>query len=537
VHPHRADVLIIGAGLAGLVTALELLSAGRRVTLVDRDGPERLGGLARESFGGLFLVDTPEQRRAGIRDGAALAWRDWRSFGELADEDAPADWSVRWAHAQIEDAAGPLRAWLTGHGLRFLPMPLWVERGWHGEGNSVPRWHVVWGTGRRLTERLAAALLGHPRRAALTLLFRHRVDGLRRTGGRVDGCFGRTEPEGRPFELEADAVVVASGGINGDLDRVRAVWPDEAGPAPAALLNGAHPFADGRLHDAVSGLGGAIAPLGRMWNYAAGIRHWQPRKPDHGLSLVPPRSALWLDERGGRIGPPPLVGSFDTLDLVTRICRAGSGESWLLLNRRIARRELAISGAEFNPAIAGRAPLRLLREMVFGNDTLVDTVCAHCPDVVSAPDLDTLIGRMNAAPFPGTVDAARLRAVVAAYDAEIARGSNLFNDEQLRRLLHLRRWRGDRLRIARPAPLLDPAGGPLIAIRAQIVSRKSLGGIRTDLACRAVTPAGAVIPGLYAVGEAAGFGGGGVHGRRSLEGTFLGGCLHTARRAARALSS
>lgn len=536
-HDYQADVVVIGGGLAGLVTALELLDHGRDVVVLDRDGPAHLGGLARESFGGVLLVDTRQQRRAGIHDSPALALADWLSFGDFPAEEDPADpWPRRWARTYIEHCTDQVGGWLNGLGLKFLPVPLWVERGLHGDGNSVPRWHVLWGTGQYLVERLVAALDAHPRRATLTLRFGHRVEDLELVGGRVVGCRGVAD-DNATFRAQGGAVVVASGGVGGALDRVRTHWPAAWGQAPRVLLNGSHRFADGLVHDAVGRAGGVVAHLDRMWNYAAGVHHWRPRKPDHGLSLVPPRSALWLDRFGRRIGPMPLVAGFDTHALVAGVCTRSDGQSWQVMNRAIALRELAISGAEFNPAIRDRRPLALVRDTILGNHALVDEMLAHCPDVVSAPDVPELVARMNALDGAGMVDLAAVGAAIDHHDAEIARGPRLHNDEQFRLLTHLRRWRADRLRLARPRALADPRAGPLIAIREFVISRKSLGGIRTDLDCRVVGPDGGTLSGLYAVGEAAGFGGGNCHGKKALEGTFLGGCILTARRAASAIAT
>ncbi len=536
MQPYRSDVVIIGGGLAGIVAALELLSAGRRVLLLDRDREENFGGLAKESFGGLFLVGTDEQRRSRVHDTPELALRDWLSFGAFGQDPAAEHWPRQWAEAYVNECHGDVYRWLKQRGIRFLPVPLWVERGRHGEGNSVPRWHVVWGTGHALASQLVAALNAHPRREALTVKFDHRVEGLLEDGGRIAGCRGVMEGTHEDFSVRADAVLVAAGGINGNLERVRRHWHPDWGTPPATILNGSHRFADGRLHDAVRGVGGNVTNLDRMWNYAAGVHHWKPRKPEHGLSLVPPRSALWLNWRGERIGPHPMVSGFDTRELVTQVCRQKRPYSWQLLNRRIALKELAISGAEFNPSIRERSTVRFLRDIVLGNRWLVDEITRHCADVVSAASLPELVDKMNALQGDASVELAAVREAVERYDAQIERGPALHNDEQLRCIAHLRRWRGDRVRTCNFQKIVDARAMPLIAVREFIISRKSLGGMQTDLASRVLSPAGTPIPGLYAAGEAAGFGGGGMNGLRGLEGTFLGGCIHSARRAARAIA-
>lgn len=518
-------VLVIGGGIAGVVAALELLSSGREVILVDRDIGANFGGLARESFGGVFVVDTPIQRLHRIRDSVELAFADWTRFGELGPADG---WAYSWAEAYVNECRAEVFDWLRAQGVRFLPMPQWVER----NGNSVPRWHIVWGTGERLALLLIERLRRHPRAASLTLRFSHRVERLVSSNGRVIGCGGVREDVGAPFEITGDAVLIATGGVNGSLGEVRKHWPTQCGPAPVELLNGAHPFAEGALHDAVATLDGQIGDLSRMWNYAAGVRHWRPRKPCHGISLVPPRSALWLDQYGTRFDPPLLAG-LDTSEQVARISSSG-GASWQILNRRIAVRELAASGAELNPSLRDRRPLAFMREMLFGNHRLVDTMLAMCPDFIAADTLAELVSRMNALEGKQRVNLESVERAVLTFDAAIARGE-LRADAQLANIEAARRWKADRLRTANFCRILDERAGPLIAIRERIISRKSLSGIVTDLQGRVLTKSGEPIPGLYAAGEATGFGGGGMNGKRALEGTFLGGCVYSARRAARAL--
>lgn len=534
----QCDVAIIGGGLAGIVAALELLSSGKHVTLLDRDTEENFGGLAKESFGGILVVNSEEQRRAGIRDTPELALRDWLSFGEFDAPETAGDnltWPRRWAEAYVNRCEGDVYRWLKTLGIGFLPLPLWVERGQFTPGNSVPRWHVVWGTGHELALQLIRHLRAHPRQDLLKLRFGQCVEDLIVESGHVVGCRGQSEVAGIPFEVRADVVLVASGGINGSLERVRRHWHADWRTPPTTLLNGSHKFADGTLHDAVAGIGGNLTHLDRMWNYAAGVHHWKPRKPQHGLSLVPPRSALWLNWRGERIGPQPLVTSFDTRDLVTQICKQDQQYSWQLLNRKIALKELAVSGAEFNPSIRDKNKLAFLRDLLFGNRWLLREMTDNCIDFVVANSLPELVDKMNALQGDDSVDLATVTDVATRYDAQIERGIALHNDEQLRRIAYVRQWKGDRIRTCKFQKILEPAAGPLIAIREFIVSRKSLGGIQTDLESRVLDTQGNAIPGLYAAGEAAGFGGGGMNGLRALEGTFLGGCILGARRAAAAI--
>lgn len=528
----KHDVIIVGGGLAAMATALDLLDHGLSVVVFDRDIERRLGGLARESFGGIFVVGSPEQRRGGVRDSPELAYRDWCSVAGFGpDDELPRGWAEAYVERSLED----VYHWLRRHSVVFFPVVHWVERGLHGPGNSVPRFHMVWGTGQRLVEALAGHLEAHRGDGRLELRFRHRVTGLVSSNGRVTGCVGEDEASGEPFEAEAGAVVVAAGGICGSVERVRRHWYKPWGKPPAVILNGAHRFGDGTLHDLVEASGGHLTHLDLQWHYAAGVHHPQPDRDHHGLSLVPPKSALWLDATGRRIGPVPLVTGFDTRHLVEEVCRTGYGYSWQVLNFKIARRELAVSGSEFNDAIRDRKPVAFLKTLLLGNPGLVNHLLEHCVDFVSAGSVAELVERMNALTGEGRVEAETLEGEIRRYDDTIRRGRKYHNDEQLRRIAHARQYRGDRIRTCNAQPIDDPEARPLIAIREFILARKSLGGIRTDLQSRVVSPEGTPIPGLYAVGEAAGFGGGGIHGRGSLEGTFLGTCVLTGRVAAKAI--
>jgi hypothetical protein len=527
---YQSDVVVIGAGIAGVAAAIDLLDRGRRVLLLDRDAEENMGGLAKESFGGIWFAGTPLQKRYGIRDGAAQGLRDWHAFAEFGADD---HWPRAWAEAYVHRANDEIFDWLKRIGVEFMPMPLWVERGLYTPGNSVPRWHIVWGTGHELAVQLNRHLLAHPRRSLLELRFDHRVESLVTDNGRVTGCRGTLEGTGVEFEATGESVIVASGGINGDLERVRRHWHSDWSRPPETLLNGSHKYADGRLHDAAAALGARITHLDWQWNYAAGVHHWKPRKPSHGLSLVPPKSALWLNWRGERIGPMPLVTGFDTHDLVAQICRQERAYSWQLLNRRIALKELAISGGEFNPAFREKKRLAVARDMLLGNRWLYDEVTGNCPDFVVADTLPELVTKMNALAGDGSVSLDAVTEAATTYDARIDAGPRFHDDDQLRRIEFARRWIGDRLRTCRFQKILDPKAGPLVAIREFIISRKSMGGLQTDLDCRVLDGAGQPIPGLYAAGESAGFGGGGMNGKRGLEGTFLGGCLLGGRIAGR----
>lgn len=533
MQPYRSEVLIVGGGIAGISVALELLGSGKSVLMLDRDQANAFGGLARESFGGMFFVDSPEQRRQGMRDSTELALRDWCSFAEFGPDD---HWPKAWAEAYVQRCTPDVYQWVKQHGVRFMPVINWVERGEFRPGNSLPRFHMVWGTGQALADQLIAALRQHANAGQLTLHFGHRVEQLLLENGQVRGVQGVEEKSGIPFEARAEHIVVASGGINGSLEMVRRHWHADWRQPPAELLNGSHRFADGTLHQAVADAGGTLTHLDKMWNYAAGVHHPRPRKPQHGLSLVPPRSALWLNWRGERMGPQPLVSGFDTRRLVSDICAQERQYSWQVLNQRIALKELAISGAEFNPSIRDKKVLAFLRDILLGNRWLVNEMTQNCPDFVVARTLPELVDKMNALQGDESVQLKSVTRAVEQYDATIARGRSLMNDEQLRRIAELRQYRGDKVRLCKFQRIQDEKALPLIAIREFIISRKSLGGIQTDLQSRVLSLSGQPIPGLYAVGEAAGFGGGGVHGLRALEGTFLGGCILSGRIAAQTIA-
>lgn len=532
----RTDVVVVGGGLAGIVTALECLKAGRHVTVVDRDTPERLGGLALWAFGGMALVDTPLQRRMKIADSPERALRDWLSFGELAEADT---WPRRWADFYVQHSREQVYDWLVSHGLKFFPAVNWVERGRFGEGNSVPRYHVVWGTSRELTRRMISAMQAADSGGRLKVLSGHRVVGLENSGGVMGGVQAVHEASGAQVRIEAGVVVLAMGGVNGSTEQCIANWPAHR-PRPATLLNGAHPFADGVLHRlATDELGAQLTHAGEMWNYAAGIPHPQPHFPGHGLSTIPCKSALWLDHAGRRIGPEPLVTGFDTHELCQQVAAQPKPWTWHLMNWRIAAKEFAISGAEHNQRVRDKQLVHFLLETALGNHRLVKQMQRESPHFLVDDTLAGLARKMNALTLAEQgeqhIDPVVLQATVDAFDTNFAKGLELANDDQVRRIVHARQWGPDRMRTCKPAPLQARGAGPYIAIQVQLITRKSLGGLQTDLQSRVLQADGQAVSGLYCVGEAAGFGGGGASGKRSLEGTFLPGCILTARAAARSI--
>jgi hypothetical protein len=546
-----ADVIVVGAGLAGLVAAAEAAEAGRRVLLLDQEPEQSLGGQAWWSFGGLFFVDSPEQRRLRVRDSVELAWQDWLG---TAGFDRPEDeWPRRWARAYVEWAAGEKRAWLAAMGHSVIPVVGWAERGGghaSGPGNSVPRFHVTWGTGPGVVEPFERRVRAAAEAGRVQLKFRHRVDALTVTNGAVDGVAGTVlEPSGAPrgapssrtaageFSLRAQAVIVTSGGIGGNHDLVRDAWPVRLGPAPARLLSGVPAHVDGRMIGITERAGGAVINRDRMWHYVEGIANWEPVWPLHGIRILPGPSSLWLDATGERL-PPPLYPGSDTLGTLEWLRRTGHDHSWFILSKKIIAREFALSGSEQNPDLTGRDRKAMLASR-FGGAVPgpVQAFLDKGDDFVTAPDVPRLVAAMNE--LTGSqppLDDAAIEREIRARDADTTRSFG--KDFQTNAIRRARSYLGDRLvRVARPHALLDPAAGPLIAVRLHVLTRKTLGGLHTDLSSRVLDASGNPVPGLYAAGEAAGFGGGGMHGYRSLEGTFLGGCLFSGRAAGRAAAA
>ncbi|WP_051191846.1 FAD-binding dehydrogenase [Microbacterium luticocti] len=547
---HSTDLLVIGWGLAGLVAASEAVAAGKHVVIVDQEPRTNLGGQAWWSFGGLFFVDSPEQRRFGIRDSLELARQDWfATAGFDRDEDA---WPRRWAEAYLQFAHHEKRAWLREKGVGFFPVVGWAERGGYtatGPGNSVPRFHITWGTGPGIVAPFQAAVEQAEASGRVTILPRHRVTHLTSHDGTITGAAGDIlAPSGAArgvatsretvgsFVVTAGATIVASGGIGGNHDLVRRQWPERLGTPPDSMVTGVPAYVDGSMQPVVAEAGARLINGDRMWHYVEGIQNWDPVWPGHGIRILPGPSSVWLDATGRRL-PVPLFPGFDTLGTLVHLRRTGYDHSWFVLSQRIVEKEFTLSGSEQNPDLTGKdVPLLLKSRLGKGASGPVQAFLDHGADFVVRPTLDALIAGMRELPGGDALDPERVRTEVEARDREM--DNEFTKDAQIAMLRSARAYRGDRLvRTAAPHRILDPDAGPLIAVKLHVLTRKSLGGIQTDLSSRALDADGAPVPGLYAAGEAAGFGGGGVHGYRALEGTFVGGCLFSGRIAGRAAAA
>ncbi len=545
-----ADVIVIGGGLAGLVATAELVDAGRKVILLDQEGEQSLGGQAFWSLGGLMLVDSPEQRRLRIRDSHDLALQDW--MGSAGFDRAEDHWPKRWAEAYVAFAAGEKRAWLHARGVRWFPIVGWAERGGYTateHGNSVPRFHITWGTGPGVIAPFVRRVRDGVAKGLVTLRFRHRVGALTATAGIVDGVRGevleptsaeRGAPSSRTvvgeFVLKAQAVIVTSGGIGANIDLVRQSWPKRLGEPPKRMICGVPDHVDGRMLAITEAAGGNLINRDRMWHYTEGITNWSPIWSRHGIRILPGPSAIWLDARGRRL-PVPLFPGFDTLGTLEHIMRSGYDYSWFILSRKIIEREFALSGSEQNPDLTSGSWFNVIRARRGGGAPKpVRAFMDKGEDFIVEGEFGKLVERMNALAGSSLLNAADVRRVIEARDREI---DNPFcKDAQITAIRGARNYLGDRLiRVAKPHRILDPACGPLIAVRLSILTRKTLGGLQTDLSARVLKADGAPLGNVYAAGEVAGFGGGGMHGYRALEGTFLGGCIFSGRVAGRAAAA
>ncbi|WP_105400789.1 FAD-binding dehydrogenase [Neorhizobium sp. T7_12] len=546
----RVDAIVVGAGLSGLVAATELADAGRSVVILDQEPEQNLGGQAFWSLGGLFLVDSPEQQRMGIRDCLDLAWQDW--LGTAGFDREEDHWPRLWAEAYVAFAAGEKRSWLRQMGHRIFPVVGWAERGGGSatsHGNSVPRFHTTWGTGPGVVEPFERRAREAEKNGRIRFLWRHRVDNLVRTGSAVTGVAGtvlaassalRGEETSRTpagdFELNAPIVIVASGGIGGNQDLVRQMWPERLGRPPPFMVSGVPKHVDGRMIGITRAAGGQVINRDRMWHYTEGLRNWNPIWQNHGIRILPGPSSLWFDATGKRL-PAPFYPGYDTLGTLQHLMATGYDYSWFVLNQSIIRKEFALSGSEQNPDLTGR-DWKLTAKRAIGRKATgpVEAFKEHGEDFVIAESLGELVAGMNRLVGSNLLDVAQMEREILARDGQVA--NPFAKDAQIMGIHNARRSLGEKLvRTAKPHRILDPAHGPLIAVRLNILTRKTLGGIETDLSARVLGENGEAIPGLYAVGEAAGFGGGGMHGYRALEGTFLGGCLFSGRNAGRAAAA
>ena len=551
-QPQQADIIVVGAGLAGLVAAAEAADAGRSVLLVDQEPEQSLGGQAFWSLGGLFFVDSPEQRRMGIKDSIELATQDWMGSAQFDREEDL--WPRRWAEAYLAFAAGEKRAWLHEMGHRVFPVVGWAERGdgrADGHGNSVPRFHLTWGTGPGIVEPFERRVRAHVESGRIRFAFRHRVDEVLVEGGTAVGVRGRVlEPsdiergvassrvEVADFELRASATIVTSGGIGGNHDLVRRSWPARLGEPPASMVSGVPAHVDGRMIAITEETGARVINRDRMWHYVEGIRNWDPIWANHGIRILPGPSSLWLSATGQRL-PAPNFPGFDTLGTLKVLRGTGYDYSWFVLTESIINKEFALSGSEQNPDMTGKSVRGVIDRARKGPGP-VRAFMEHGEDFVVAETLSELVEGMNrlaAHPPAGPMlDETALRALIEARDRQI--DNHYAKDAQITAMYSARHYLGDKLsRVAKPHKLLDPAHGPLIAVKLHILSRKTLGGLETDLSGRCLTSAGQPVPGLYAAGEVNGFGGGGMMGYNALEGTFLGGCLFSGRIAGRAAAA
>lgn len=545
----KYDVAIVGAGLAGLVAACELVDAKKSVLIVDQESENSMGGQAFWSFGGLFLVDSPEQRRLGIKDSKELAWQDWlgtAGFDRLEDEDS---WAMKWAKAYVDFAAGEKYDWLKSFGIKFFPVVGWAERGGSlagGHGNSVPRFHIVWGTGPGIIKPFVDKVKKAMEAGFIDFKPRHRVDEFMQQDGRITGISGtvlaesfaqRGEKSSRigvgEFTYFADAVVVASGGIGANLDLVRKNWPERLGTPPKNMISGVPAYVDGRMLEITEDIGGRVVNRDRMWHYTEGLKNWDPIWPNHGIRILPGPSSLWFDAEGNRFETPNFPG-FDTLSTLEAIQKTGYDYSWFILTEKIIEKEFALSGSEQNPDLTNKSIRQVLKRVLPGPPAPIQAFKEHGEDFVIAYDLKELVHGMNMLAGNELLDFMKIKEQILARDREM--DNKFTKDVQVTAIHGARNYIGDKIvRVAKPHKILDTKKWPLIAVRLNILTRKTLGGLQTNLDGAVLGIDGEPIPGLFAAGEVSGFGGGGVHGYRALEGTFVGGCLFSGRQVGRYL--
>lgn len=546
----KYDVIVVGAGLAGLVATAELADAGKKILLLDQEPETSMGGQAWWSFGGLFLVDSPEQKRMGIKDSRDLAWQDWLGTAGFDREDDEDYWGKKWAEAYVDFAAGEKREWLYQKGIRFFPVVGWAERGGYlaeGHGNSVPRFHIVWGTGPGLVKPFEERVRQAMNEGLVDYRPRHQVNELITKNNKVVGVKGsilvpssaaRGEASSREvlgeFDFLAQAVLVSSGGIGANFELIRQNWPERLGKPPKQMISGVPEHVDGRMLAITEKAGGRIVNRDRMWHYTEGIKNWNPIWPKHGIRILPGPSSIWLDAKGNRF-PAPNFPGFDTLGTLETIQKTGYDYSWFILTQKIIEKEFALSGSEQNPDLTGKSIKKVLSRILPGPTAPVKAFMDKGEDFVVADSLEELVAGMNKLTGENLIDLSHIKKQITARDREM--DNKFTKDLQITAMRGARNYLGDKLiRVASPHRILEAKNGPLIAVRLNILSRKTLGGLQTDLSGRVLNSSGNPVPGLYAAGEVSGFGGGGIHGYRSLEGTFVGGCLFTGRQAGRAIA-
>ncbi|SHM38958.1 hypothetical protein SAMN05444360_11192 [Chryseobacterium carnipullorum] len=540
-HP---DVIIVGTGLAGLTAAMEITNIGKKVLLLDQETEQNIGGQAFWSFGGLFLVNSPQQRRLGIKDSYELALQDWKG---TAGFDRKEDyWPRKWAEAYLKFAAYEKYSYISKLGIKLMFMVGWAERGdgsATGHGNSVPRFHVSWGTGTGVVKPFVDKAYEAQEKGLLQMKFRHRVTELILENDKIKGVKGdilenddkeRGAATNRnilsPFEYRAAHTIVASGGIGANHELVRKNWPERLGKAPENMICGVPAYVDGKMIGITENSGAHIINPDRMWHYTEGIQNWNPIWPKHGIRILPGPSSLWFDAKGNRF-PAPFLPGFDTLGTLKHIQNTGFSYSWFILTQKIIKKEFALSGSEQNPDITNK-DYTLFLKRIFGKKAQgpVEAFKEHGKDFIVSDDLQDLVKRMNELSGDHLLNYEKIKEQIEARDREL--DHKFSKDTQVNYIRNTRNYIGDQLsRVAAPHKILDPKNGPLIAVRLNILTRKTLGGIKTNLNGQVLREDDTVIEGLYAAGEAAGFGGGGMHGYRALEGTFLGGCIFSGMKA------
>lgn len=540
----QPDAIIIGSGLAGLTAAMEITNTGKKVLLIDQETEQNIGGQAFWSFGGLFLINSPQQRRVGIKDSYELARQDWMgTAGFDREEDY---WPKQWAEAYLKFAAEEKYDYISKMGIKLMFMVGWAERGdgsANGHGNSVPRFHVSWGTGTGVVKPFVEKAYEAKEKGLLLMKFRHRVTNLIMEDGKIIGVEGdvlendnkeRGEATNRKvvsqFRYKASHIVIASGGIGANHELVRKNWPERLGKAPEKMVCGVPAYVDGKMIRIAENAGSNIINRDRMWHYTEGIQNWNPIWPDHGIRILPGPSSLWFDAKGNRL-PAPFLPGFDTLGTLKYIQDTGFSYSWFILTQKIIKKEFALSGSEQNPDITNK-DYALFLKRIFGKKAPgpVEAFKEHGKDFIVSDNLKDLVQRMNELSGDHLLEYEKIKYQIEARDREL---NNQFSkDTQVNYIRSTRKYIGDKLgRVAAPHKILDPENGPLIAVRLNILTRKTLGGIQTNLNSQVLKEDGTVLEGLYAAGEVAGFGGGGMHGYRALEGTFLGGCLFSGMKA------